>query len=202
MKLKKLLINLIPFPRIRRTLRRKCCCGKNLVVEALYKNNFIEKTAHLGNPENIELGGKVYIGEDCRFYAEGGLKIGAYTKFGQGCMILTTNHNYKSQTRIPYDHIGLLHRVEIGENCWIGVRSLIASGVIIEEGAIVAMGSVVTKSVPKCAIVGGNPAKIIGWRDKDTYEQLKKMQMNYPQENELSREWIRDENSFKKFITE
>lgn len=36
-------------------------------------------------------------------------------------------------------------------------------GVVIGEGAIVAGGSVVTKDVPKGAIVGGNPAKVIGW---------------------------------------
>ncbi len=83
----------------------------------LYINNIITKTARLSYIENIELGGKVYIGDECKFYAEGGLKIGEYTKFGQECLILTTNHNYKLTTRIPYDNIGYLKRVEIGKNC-------------------------------------------------------------------------------------
>lgn len=39
-------------------------------------------------------------------------------------------------------------------------------GVVIGEGAIVAGGSVVTKDVPKGAIVGGNPAKVIGWTEE------------------------------------
>ncbi len=47
------------------------------------------------------------------------------------------------------------------------------------------MGSVVTKSVPKYAIVGGNPAKIIGYRNKENYDILEKMKMSYPQENEI-----------------
>jgi acetyltransferase-like isoleucine patch superfamily enzyme len=35
------------------------------------------------------------------------------------------------------------------------------------------MGAVVTKNVPPGAIVGGNPAEIIGYRDLETYERLK-----------------------------
>ena len=43
----------------------------------------------------------------------------------------------------------------------------------IEEGAVVAMGSVVTKDVPKGAVVGGNPAKILKYRDLEKYDKLK-----------------------------
>lgn len=168
-------------------------------LRELRKNNCIEKNVVLHRPENIEICGKVYVGSDCKFYAEGGLKIGAYTKFGQGTIILTTNHNYKSQTRVPYDNVGLLKSVEIGKNAWIGVRCVICPGVKIEEGAIVAMGAVVTKSVPKCAIVGGNPAKIIGYRDIEKYDELDSKGCSYPMENELPREWVR-ENGFKDFL--
>lgn len=191
---------MIPFAKLRRRMR-EYLYPQNTNLKKLYAENNIASGVRLSNPENIELGGKVYIGEDCRFYAEGGIKIGAYTKFGQGCIILTTNHNYKSQTRIPYDNIGLLRRVEIGKNCWIGVRSLICGGVKIDEGAIVAMGSVVTKSVPKYAIVGGNPAKIIGWRNKEIYERLSAAGMSYPQDDELPRKWIREEG-FKRYLEE
>jgi carbonic anhydrase/acetyltransferase-like protein (isoleucine patch superfamily) len=41
--------------------------------------------------------------------------------------------------------------------------------VTIGEGSIVAMGSVVTKDVPKYSVVGGNPAKIIKQRDIEKY---------------------------------
>ena len=51
--------------------------------------------------------------------------------------------------------------VKFGNKCWIGMHSLILKGVEIGEGAIVAAGSVVTRSVPAWTIVGGNPARII-----------------------------------------
>lgn len=192
--MKNWIINLIPISSIRHKLREQ-----NKPEYKLKVNNIIAPGARLINPENIELGGKVYIGEDCRFYAEGGIKIGAYTKFGQQCIILTTNHNYKSDTRIPYDNVGLMQKVEIGNNCWVGIRSTILSGVKVEDGAIIAAGSVVTKSVPKYAIVGGVPATILGYRDKDNYDRLESLKMLYPLDNEIPRKWKKIDG-FKEYL--
>ena len=50
---------------------------------------------------------------------------------------------------------------EIGNDVWIGYRSLIMPGVKIGDGAIIATASVVTKDIPPYSIVGGNPAKIL-----------------------------------------
>lgn len=52
----------------------------------------------------------------------------------------------------------------VSDNVWIGHGSIIMHGVKIEQGAVVAAGSVVTKDVPENAIVGGNPAKLIRYR--------------------------------------
>lgn len=54
--------------------------------------------------------------------------------------------------------------VEIGNDVWIGSHVLMRGGVHIGDGAVVAMGAVVTKDVPPYSIVGGVPAKIIKWR--------------------------------------
>ena len=51
---------------------------------------------------------------------------------------------------------------------------MVVGNVDIGEGAIIAAGAVVTKDVPPLAIVGGgNPAKVIKFRDKEHYFQLK-----------------------------
>ena len=45
---------------------------------------------------------------------------------------------------------------------WIGAHSVILGGVTINNGAIIAANSVVTKDVPAYSIVAGSPAKVIG----------------------------------------
>ena len=67
----------------------------------------------------------------------------------------------------------------------------------IDDGAIIAAGSVVTKSVPKCAIVGGNPAKIIGWRDKDEYEKLHKAGKSYIFDSPIT---LKTLDGYKKYL--
>lgn len=52
----------------------------------------------------------------------------------------------------------------VGNDVWIGSNALIVDGLKIGNGAIVAVGSVVTNDVPDFAIVGGVPAKIIRYR--------------------------------------
>lgn len=64
-------------------------------------------------------------------------------------------------------------RTFIGHDVWIGNYTLIKQGVHVGTGAVVGMGSVVTKDVPPYAIVAGNPAKIIRYRfDEETIKGL------------------------------
>jgi acetyltransferase-like isoleucine patch superfamily enzyme len=51
--------------------------------------------------------------------------------------------------------------VTIGDGCWIGARAVILPGVTVGAGAIVAAGSIVTRSVAPNHLVGGVPARPI-----------------------------------------
>jgi virginiamycin A acetyltransferase len=55
----------------------------------------------------------------------------------------------------------------IENDVWIGTDVILARGITLGTGCIVAAHSVVTKSVPPYAIVGGNPAKVIRQRFPD-----------------------------------
>lgn len=63
--------------------------------------------------------------------------------------------------------------VIIGNDCWIGERVFLVSGVNVGDGAVVYAGAVVTKDVPPYAVVAGVPARIIKYRyDNETIEFL------------------------------
>jgi acetyltransferase-like isoleucine patch superfamily enzyme len=53
-------------------------------------------------------------------------------------------------------------RVEIGDDVFIGTNALILKGVTVGNGAVVGAGAVVVVDVPPDAVVGGNPARVIG----------------------------------------
>lgn len=88
-------------------------------------------------------------------------------------MIITQNHNYEGEM-IPYDTTYITKDVTIGKCVWLGNRVAICGNVPIGDGAIIAAGSVVVKDVPRCAIVGGNPAKVIKYRDIEHFDKLEK----------------------------
>ena len=191
-RLKDKLIGLIPFKNLRHNLRFKY---------GDFPYNYVSDNVLISHKRNLKLGNDVYIGGKTTLMCEGGLEIGSYTRVSQQVLILTSNHNYKSEKLVPFDEYDYKQPVSIGKNCWIGAHSVICPGVKIDEGAIVAAGSVVTKSVPKCAIVGGNPAKIIGWRDIETYTKLETEGKNASLEDLKDRKWI-EIPDYKKYLSE
>ncbi|MBQ7303849.1 MAG: acyltransferase [Alphaproteobacteria bacterium] len=142
-------------------------CGQNVVIMKHHRIYF---------KENISVGNNVRIGTRVFINAMGGLTIGDNVIFGPDVTILTANHNYDTPTKLPYDEEMILKPVTIGDNVWIGCRAIIVPGVTINEGAVIAMGAVVTKDVPKGAVVGGNPAKVLKYRNMEQYEKLKQEQ--------------------------
>ena len=102
------------------------------------------------------------------------MKIGNYFHSGTECLIITQNHNYDNGIQIPYDTTYVKKNVVIKDFVWLGDRVIIVGNVTIGEGAVVAAGSVVCKDVPDYAVVGGNPAKVIKYRDINHFLELKK----------------------------
>ena len=67
--------------------------------------------------------------------------------------------------------------VKIGNDCWFGLDVCMVGGVVIGDGAVVLSRAYVTKDVPPYAIVGGIPAKVIGYRyDEETIKFLQEVQ--------------------------
>lgn len=85
---------------------------------------------------------------------------------GPEVTILTHTHRI-DRTDIPMGQQGsMVCEVVIGDDVWIGMRSIILPGVRIGSGAVIGAGAVVTKDVPNYAVVGGVPARVIRYRKK------------------------------------
>jgi len=83
--------------------------------------------------------------------------IGKGTWIAPNVAIITSNHNLYNLNDIQCGK-----DVIIGNNCWIGINSVILPGIQLGDQTIVGAGSVVTKSFPEGhCVIAGNPAKKI-----------------------------------------
>lgn len=116
----------------------------------------------------IEIGNNVGI-TGTTINASVRVSIGDNVMIGSGCLITDTDsHPIKAAERNSpeWDSFTISKPITIGNNVFIGARSIVMKGVTIGDGAVVGAGSVVTKDVPANAIVAGNPAKIIKMIDQ------------------------------------
>lgn len=124
----------------------------------------------------------VNIGENVHIYGN------PYSMFGTEPWIITIGNNVfitKEVSFLTHDGGTLIYRdqfpdleitkpITVGNNVYIGIRTIIMPGVNIGNDCIIAAGSVVTKDVPDHSVIGGVPAKHI----KTTNEYLEKIKKN------------------------
>ena len=103
----------------------------------------------------------------------GGVTIGRYFHTGRGLTIFSTNHNYENATMIPYDEVSVDKPVAIKDFVWCGSNVTIVPGVTVGEGVVIGAGSVVVNDIPDYAVVGGNPAKVLKYRNIEAFLKLK-----------------------------
>ena len=154
---------------------------------------------------SVDMGRHSYCGYGC-FIAK--CKIGRYCSIAEGVTIgmngpptdwvstspafyaaLDDTFTGELATTLKFDTTS--PQTYIGNDVWIGTKAMLKAGITVGNGAIIGMGSVVTKDVPPYAIVAGNPARIIRMRfPKELAERL-----------EASRWWDKDPETIKKYAS-
>lgn len=146
-----------------RRLRQELC---RLFIADLGTDVNIEPDVHLGTGEHVRIGSRSGLGRGCRVY--GPLTIGEEVMVGPEVSFLSENHRFdRLDQPIGWQGKTELAPPRIQDGAWIGLRAVILPGRVVGEGAVVGAGAVVTRDVPPLAIVGGNPAVVIGSRRGD-----------------------------------
>lgn len=110
-------------------------------------------------PWKLEIGDYAWIGEEVFILNFEPVKIGAHACISQRAFLCTGNHDYRDPC-FSYRNAP----IGIGSGVWVGAGVFVGPGVQIGEEAVAAAGAVLTRSVPKNTIWGGNPAGERGMR--------------------------------------
>ena len=141
-------------------------------------NNFIpDKNCWSSEPYLITIGSNCQITSGVRFLTHGGGNV----------------------VRKEYPDFDVFGKVTIGDWVYIGTNSLIMPGVTIGDGALIAAGSVVTKSVPSGVVVGGNPARILSTVD-NYIKHNKPFDLHSKRLNAIEKKRLLLKTSSEKFI--
>lgn len=110
----------------------------------------------------LTIGNHVEVSPGVILDITGGLTIGDHVWISEGAIVLTHDHDI-AHGLPKKDWPIVATEKNIEQDAWVGARAVILPGAArIGRRAIVAAGSVVTRSVDDYAIVAGNPAKVIG----------------------------------------
>ncbi len=159
----------------------------NISVFAALQNSTVHKKAAICSFSKFyrsEIGKYSYVGTHT-FITN--THIGNFTSISGNCYIGGTCHplNWVSSSPVFHKWENILHtnfakfeydifqETYIGNDVWIVEACKIKAGVHIADGAVIGMGSVLTKDVGPYEIWAGNPAKLIRKRfDDETIEKL------------------------------
>ncbi len=116
-------------------------------------------------PERLALGDSVRLGVEVYLACDAGVELEDYVMVGPGAVILSTVGKPRRAADLAAQFTRQA-RVRIGAGTWLGAAACVMPGVTIERESVVMACSVVfPHEYPAGAILGGNPARVIGRRD-------------------------------------
>lgn len=106
----------------------------------------------------------ITIGENCRIFTNIGARESTLITIGNRVTVSSEvefcTHDNAIIKAIP-GKTDVVGPITIGDDCFIGMRSILMYGVTLGDHCVVGAGSVVTKSFPPRTVLAGNPAKAI-----------------------------------------
>lgn len=138
-----------------------------------FKRFDLHPTVRLQYMENTWFHGNIKIGANT--YFNGGriitgpnskVVIGEWCAIGHNVNIIAWTHDIEYSTGPMSERPTIQKDIIIGDRVWIGTNVFIREGVTIGNNSIIGANSVVINNVEPNSIVGGNPARLIRFKNE------------------------------------
>ena len=141
-------------------ISRLKCAILRLFGARIGKGVYIKPGIRVKFPWYLETGDHCWLGEDIWIDNLAPVVIGSHVCISQGAYLCTGNHDWTTPNMKLFRR-----RIVLGNGSWVGAKTLVAPGVSVGDAAVVAAGSVLTRSVPAGEVWGGNPAQYLRRRE-------------------------------------
>jgi maltose O-acetyltransferase len=129
--------------------------------------NVLERDFDIEVNGDLFIGARNYFGKNLKVVCLAKIEIGDDCIIGDSVHFYDHDHNYRDLKQLIRQQGYTTKPIKVGNNVWIGAKATILKGVTINDGTVIGAGSIVTKDVPANAIVAGNPARIVKYRDNE-----------------------------------
>lgn len=104
----------------------------------------------------LNIGDKCFLNDAVTICSSTSIYIGRHTKIGDQVHIYDTDFHEVTPTS------GIRQEpVHIGDNVWIGAKSMVLAGSRIGDNSVIAAGSIVAGEIPANCVAAGAPAKVL-----------------------------------------
>jgi carbonic anhydrase/acetyltransferase-like protein (isoleucine patch superfamily) len=133
---------------------------------------------------NVELGDQASVWYNAVIRGDlENITIGARTNVQDGTVIHIESGQYPTiiGEGVTIGHKALVHACTIGDNCLIGMGSIILDGAVIADNCLVAAGAVVTpgKTFPEGSLILGSPARAVRELSDDEIDSFRESAAHY-----------------------
>jgi putative colanic acid biosynthesis acetyltransferase WcaF len=116
--------------------------------------------AKIWAPWNLTCDEFVWVGDDAVIYNVATVHLRSHAIVSQQAYVCTASHDFDDH-RFPM----ISSPISIGRYAWVCARACVMPGVVLQDGAVLGLGSVATRNLEQWSVYAGQPARFVRHRN-------------------------------------
>lgn len=131
----------------------------NMFGGDIHRTAIIYSGVRIYKPWNLTMGENATLAQEVDCYNVDRIIIGSNSVVSQKAYLCSASHDFR-RTDMPL----ITGKITIESSVWVGASAFIGMGVRLGEGCVIGATASVYKNVDPWQVVGGNPARKLGYR--------------------------------------